>query len=78
MGFIFAIYACAAVVTSPYVSKNMLNKYKGGTLMGLGLLLMGSSFVLWSFIDKFEGNTWLIVAFSLLLRCMHGCGSGII
>ena len=76
IGYIFAIYSLAVILCSPGVS-SLIKVVGRRNLIGLGLFLMGSSFVIFALTSHIEDRR-LLVTLSLLNRFLQGFSSTLI
>jgi hypothetical protein len=76
MGLIFAVYAAAVIIWSPIFSSQVLSRFSGAKIIPLGMFLMGSVFVAFSYLEFLTvESTSLVVAYAAVLRIIHGLAS---
>jgi MFS family permease len=76
VGYIFSIYSVAVIVSSPLIGK-MLGRFGRRTIIQMGVLLMGLSFILFSGLNYLSNTTLYIVLVSTV-RLLQGFASSCI
>ena len=72
VGITFALYSVGTIFMAPIIGKNV-ERVGARNLLGLGLCIMGLSFIVFGLIETME-NKVNILALSFLLRLLHGIG----
>ena len=74
VGLTFSLYAVGVMLWAPIVGKYLVDKVSPANLMGVSLLVMGTSFVCFGFISRLEDGKTIIILTSCL-RLVEGMAS---